>query len=110
MDVERLQEIKDRLGKATGGDWEVDQDGPDYGVTPILELSWHDSHLVPEALNLSDAEFIANAKADIEFLLGALVQAFEDGVNYEQSGQIWENSVYVDYDQPEPPYWLSVVE
>lgn len=93
MDVERIKEIKERLESAKS----------DIG-------SYLDPVLGKYCVSNSEMLLMMNAKPDIEFLLGALVQAFEDGVNYELSGQIWENSVYVDYEQPEPPYWLSVVQ
>ncbi|MFC6616796.1 hypothetical protein [Deinococcus radiophilus] len=74
----RLAEIRARLQAARPGPWEAWVEGPDDagdsfiriwdGERPVDLYLSGDSGLVPE----TDYEFIAHARADIEFLLGLL--------------------------------------
>lgn len=83
MDDQRIREIKERLQATTPGAWRVWEPGDDYlgDDTPIVETdggqyvaqTGYDglSHTVRETM-AADAEFIAHAKEDIEYLLGRL--------------------------------------
>lgn len=105
MDVERLEEIKERLEAVTEflGEWRWNNRCKEIDNLPA---SGYDDGTVNWYAD-ADGIFVANAKADIEFLLGALVQAYEDGVEYWQAVESWDSG-WDDY--PEPPYWLQVVQ
>lgn len=115
MDVERLKEIKERLGDLPSGEWaasgnSVERNGGDWSEVVSCDvecLSYCYGGTGVGVANSADAEFIAHSKSDIEFLLGALKQAYEDGVEHWQVVESWD-SEWDDY--PEPPYWLSVVQ
>lgn len=119
MDFERLKEIRERLESATPGGWSTSEAVDDseygsyvaYGIEEVAPIRWYadsdSAHTALDPLEKSDAEFIAHSKSDIEFLLGALVQAYEDGVEHWQAVESWDSD-WDDY--PEPPYWLQVVQ
>ena len=78
MTDERIKEIRERLGAATPGPWSVldlsDETGTDYTV------EGSDVQIGP-VWALADAAFIANAPADIAYLLEQverLERAFRD--------------------------------
>lgn len=88
MSVEaRLAEIRDRLGKATDGEWRTDLaavgggggtlwnvDGAsiwsEFGDFNIVEGGRSEDNRAIGVIRNEDADFIAHAKSDIEFLLG----------------------------------------
>lgn len=83
MDTRRIQEIKERLQATTPGAWRVCEPDADYfgSDDPVIETesgqyiaqTSYDglSHTTRKAMT-ADAEFIAHAKEDIQFLLEQL--------------------------------------
>jgi ribonuclease HI len=95
-DIERLAEIRRRAEKATPGPWRRgyydgssaepdDREGVTITSDPksatdgygVVVRAGHDWGVEYGVLTLADADFIANAPADIAYLLSALEQAEE---------------------------------
>ncbi len=79
---EKIQEIKNRLSKATKGKWSANDfsvitDDPDYksynhaGYDKSI-CSLYDGEYIENPNIKNDGNFIANAKEDIEYLLSLL--------------------------------------
>ena len=100
---ERLGEIRDRLEKATEGEWNTDLaarnggrgtlwdvDGAsiwsEFGYFNIVEGGRDANNRAIGVIRNEDADFIANAKADIEFLLGLIDE--QKGMSPLQEGRI----------------------
>lgn len=70
--MSRIEEIKDRLSKATEGDWYIDEDG-EVICGRKSDLERIEEGLLPQLIETAfiesnDAKFIAHSKSDIEFL------------------------------------------
>lgn len=76
----RIQEITERLDKATPGEWKVghscgsvvsDKPGGEmlYGTASPDAVEYYGGYLIGESIGEANREFIAKAKSDIQFLL-----------------------------------------
>ena len=75
----RIEDIQNRLSAATPGPWEVDELGD---VATVPEFDLHRFDIMPETiarteLRKEDGAFIANAPADVSYLLAELRKARE---------------------------------
>jgi len=99
----KLQEIRDRVNKATAGPWYgtcvLDSCGDrteafyvynvpvPYSQKPVCYVCNSD-----EDINRNDAEFIANSPADINYLLDTLEQAQEETKKLQDSNKFFKTS------------------
>lgn len=90
--MNRIEEIKERLSKATRGPWAYDDDRTDGDYCIHVKGAVPDTNpsLIRDAdgvvgssewiyLRYEDAEFIANSRSDVEFLLNE-ISALQDRV------------------------------
>ena len=75
MNEKRIEEIKKRISKVTPGIWTVEKED-DVVITAdgiyVAQLTCDDLSLTKKHNIDEDAEFIVNAKEDIEYLLSLL--------------------------------------
>ena len=75
MNEKRIEEIKKRISKVTPGIWTVEKED-DVVITAdgiyVAQLTCDDLSLTKKHTIDEDAEFIVNAKEDIEYLLSLL--------------------------------------
>ena len=76
MNKNRINEIKKRISKITPGTWTVEKED-DVVITAdgvyVAQLTCEDLSLTKKHNIEDDAEFIVNAKKDIEYLLSLII-------------------------------------
>ena len=79
---DRLEQIRERLNKATDGPWHAGKGNWIFADYPVPEINGSDAvdyfggHLIAESVSPANKEFIANSYQDIKYLLGLLQRKY----------------------------------
>ncbi len=106
--MSRLEEIKERVKKATKGPWESSENLGDHSVQgpdgPVAAVTYAYAE-GPISLDECDAEFIAHARDDIPWLLEHLKEAREVIEFYAKSSEKYKDQWGYIQTEPSDNFW-----
>lgn len=103
MDEQKLAEIAERLSKVTEPGWYRTRDGYDIGAGDEYYCGYEVlARILPNARADANAVFIADAPADIAWLLGKVQRQREMLAECAEALDFWELYDFGCEDEPEP--------